>query len=289
MLVLEKLTRFAHKPQPDKWDAVKATFCGIFSKRGNGVNLTYRKRYRIASLLSLAPFSLPWIIARFGSDKQQPGEHAYGETYQRLFRGLRYRRLKILEIGVLHGASLLAWRAYFPRAITVGLDIHNKPGLAVGNKTRIYQGDQSSAADLSLVCSAEGPFDIIIDDGNHYSQHQLFSFLRIFPHVKDGGLYVLEDVQTSFWSGVVRGMQWGGRHITDPAFADTCYGWFLDMAKYLNHAEFETIAGCDDQKMELGQQIRRITFEHNLIVIEKGPNIQTSNSIRRGSTEACNG
>src|SRR5260221_447215 len=108
-----------------------------------------------------------------------------------------------MEIGVLAGDSLLTWRAYFPRAVTIGFDIEDKHSLAKGKKTRIYRGDQSSATDLSRVCAAEGPFDIVIDDGSHQSQHQLSSFLQVFSYVKDSGMYVIEDVQTSFWSGVV--------------------------------------------------------------------------------------
>ena len=81
--------------------------------RSDGRLTTYHDRHRFAALMSLAPVSLPYVLALFGSDKQKPGEHSYGETYQRLFRRLRYRRLKILEIGVRSGASLSAWRAYF--------------------------------------------------------------------------------------------------------------------------------------------------------------------------------
>ena len=82
---------------------------------------------------------------------------------------------------------------------------------------------------------------------------------------------------------------WGGRRITDPDFASTCYGWFLELAKYLNHSEFETLDGVDRQMLALGQQIRRITFEHNMIIIEKGPNFDPSNvqaswNVHRAST-----
>ena len=253
--------------------------------RSDGRLTTYHDRHRFAALMSLAPVSLPYVLARFGSDKQKPGEHSYGETYQRLFRRLRYRRLKILEIGVRSGASLSAWRAYFPRAVTVGFDIDDKRSLAAGRTTRVYQGDQGAVADLSRLCAAEAPFDIVIDDGSHQSWHQLLSFLELFPHVKDGGIYVIEDVQTSFWSGIVGGLQWDGRHITDPQFADTCYGWFLDLAKYINHAEFQTLDGVDARKLQLGQQIRQVAFEHNLIIVEKAPNTERSNFIRRASRD----
>jgi len=254
--------------------------------RPGGRLTTYGERHLIASLLSLVPVPLPRLFLLFGTDKQKFGGHSYGGTYKGLFRGLRYRRLKLLEIGVLRGESLLAWRAYFPRAVTVGLDLDDKRALTAGKRTRVYQGDQGSAADLSRICAAEGPFDIVIDDGSHLSRHQLFSFLRLFPHIKDGGLYVIEDVQTSFWSGNVAECEWDGRHITDPQFAHTCYGWFLDLAKYLNHAEFKTLDDVDGTKMKLGEQIRRIVFEHNIIVVEKGPNTEPSNLIHRPTMKA---
>jgi hypothetical protein len=244
---------------------------------------TYRDRHRIASLIALLPISLPRVLKMFGSDKHKHGHHNYGPAYERLFQSLRYRKLKILEIGVLAGDSLLAWRAFFPRAITVGLDVDDKSSLAIGKRTRIYHGSQAVSSDLDRLCAAEGPFDIVIDDGSHRSVDQLFTFERLFPHLRNGGLYVIEDVQTSFWSGVVIGMQWDGSHIDDPRFANTCFGWFLDLAKYLNHAEFETLDGVDSTKMQFGRQIGRIVFEHNIIAVWKCPNNDPSNCIRRAS------
>ena len=164
------------------------------TNRSNGRLTTYSDRHRIAGLLSWIPIPLPSILTLFGSDKQRPGQHSYGATYQALFSGLRYRRLKILEIGVQNGDSLLAWRAFFPRAVTVGIDLNDQRALSIGRRTRVYLGVQGSAADLRHICNAEGPFDIVIDDGSHYSRHQLFTFQKVFPHVRNGGLYVIEDV-----------------------------------------------------------------------------------------------
>ena len=56
-------------------------------------------------------------------------------------------------------------------------------------------------------------------------------------------MYIIEDIQTSFWPVELIGVQWDGRHITDPAFGETCYGEFLELSKYLNHAEFMTLDG----------------------------------------------
>lgn len=241
---------------------------------------THQDRYLIAGLLSWLHLPLPKILHLFGSDKEAPGQHAYGATYAACFRHLRYRRARILEIGLLGGASLLAWRCYFPFATTIGMDIEPKQHMA-GSRTRIYTGDQGSADDLAALSAKEGPFDIIIDDGSHQNVHQIFTFHQMFDSLKDGGIYIVEDVQTSFWSGTVSGMAWDGCDITDPLFGKTCYGMFLELAKYLNHAEFLTLEGTDPKLLALGRRITRIAFEHNLIFVWKGDNIQPSNWVKR--------
>ena len=138
---------------------------------------------------------LQQIFTLFGTDKQREGGHSYATAYADVLGRLRSKRIKMLEIGLLKGSSLLGWRAYFPHASIAGFDIMPKPEMARSG-VRVYQGDQGSAADLDRVCAAEAPFDLIIDDGSHFNRHQLFSFHPLFPHLKDGGIYVIEDVQT---------------------------------------------------------------------------------------------
>lgn len=253
----------------------------IAGLRRDGRMTTYRDRYRIATLLSFLILPLPRIFSTFGTDKERRGEHAYGTTYQSLFGPMRFKRIKLLEIGLLEGASLLAWRCFFPFATMIGIDIDPKPHLAAP-RTRTYLADQGSADDLALLCQREGPFDIIVDDGSHLSHHQIFSFRHLFPSLKEGGIYVIEDVQTSFWSMRLMNMDWDGCHISDPAFAKTCYGFFLELSKYLNQAEFMTSRDVDPAMAALGQQITRISFEHNVITIHKGDNSLPSNAVSHG-------
>ena len=106
--------------------------------------------------------------------------------------------------------------------------------------TRFHRADQGSADDLAALCAKEGPFDVIIDDGSHLSFHQLFTFHHLFDALKDGGIYVIEDVHTSFWpnSVDVGGVDWDGADIDDADFRRTCVGYFLELAKHLNHADF---------------------------------------------------
>ncbi len=236
---------------------------------------TYSDRYWIAAALSWLWLPVPFLLSLFGSDKQRPDEHAYGETYASIIARYRHRRTRLLEIGILSGDSLLSWRATFPLGTIVGCDIEPKNHMGIG-RIHVHLTDQSSAIDLNKLVQQEGPFDIIIDDGSHQSAHQIFSFRQLFPHLRDGGVYIIEDVQTSYWPAFA-----GGKHVSDPAFAGTCVGEFLELAKYINHAEFWSTDGVDQDRVAIAEQIQRIVFEHNLIVIWKGPNTLPSNWLHR--------
>ena len=128
-----------------------------------------------------------------------------------------------------------------------------------------------------MLCVQEKAFDVIIDDGSHLNQHQIFTFETLYPFVKDGGVYVIEDVQTSYWSSD----GWDGANINNPGFEKTCVHYFLNLAKYLNHSEFTDLKGVDNKSLELAKSIKQIIFEHNLIIVIKRANIQPSNILRR--------
>lgn len=250
----------------------------------------YLLTYKASSLIgrAIAPLPIPlWrLLQAFGSDKQMPGWHSYGRTYGALFRRWKYRRLTLLEIGIggyedsLGGRSLLAWEAFFPFGGIIAADIVPKQELGGGRRT-VRQLDQSSASDLAALCQRDGPFDLIIDDGSHLNAHQIFTFQQIFPSLTDGGIYVVEDVQTSFWPGMVKNMEWDGARIGDPAFAATCYGYFLELAKYVNHAEFVDDRGLDPAMLRFARHITRIAFEHNLVILFKGDNGERSAFVAR--------
>jgi hypothetical protein len=52
------------------------------------------------------------------------------------------------------------------------------------------------------------PFDVLIDDGSHLWEHQITSFRYLFPFIKQGGIYILEDIDTSYrnYQETYRGM-----------------------------------------------------------------------------------
>lgn len=117
--------------------------------------------------------------------------HNYIENYEKLFKPLRNREITFLEIGVDQGHSLKMWREYFPNARIIGIDIKN-PTMDVSG-CEFYICDQSSKEHIDKILGI--PFDVIIDDGSHVLQHQMLSHLYLFPKLKKGGMYIIEDIQ----------------------------------------------------------------------------------------------
>ena len=110
--------------------------------------------------------------------------------------------LRLLELGVFHGGSLLMWQEYFPRGLVVGLDLNPNPFAQMPDRVRFYQGAQDDHDLLDRIareCAPEG-FDIVLDDASHVGTLARASFRKLFgQHLKRGELYVVEDWGTGYW------------------------------------------------------------------------------------------
>ena len=119
----------------------------------------------------------------------------FEQFYTRHFTPLREKELVILEIGVWKGGSMKLWRDFFPNSKIYGIDCHK--GFAGEN---VFIGDQKDPNFLKGVIEKIGVPDIIIDDGSHKMSDQQGSFDILFPLLNSGGLYVIEDLETSYLS-----------------------------------------------------------------------------------------
>jgi hypothetical protein len=128
----------------------------------------------------------------------------YFEAYEAVFSARRGASLRVLEIGVYAGSSLQLWRKYFahPDTLVVGVDIREecKRYDAPADGIRVRVGSQADVTFLASVVAEFGPFDIVIDDGSHYTSHQITSFNALFgPGLTDDGIYVVEDLHCNYW------------------------------------------------------------------------------------------
>ena len=140
--------------------------------------------------------SLDELAISFGTDKSSR-VHDFAKHYQVYFELLRELPLKVLEIGVQSGASLRVWKQYFPNAQIIGLDYYPLEVMEE-DRIKIIQGEQKDKDVLERVL-LHGPFDIIIDDGSHKNPDIMASFEYLFPRMKPGGVYVIEDTTCTYW------------------------------------------------------------------------------------------
>ena len=137
---------------------------------------------------------------KHGTDKVT--HHGYHRFYPRFLE--HYRALPpgsaMLEIGVDQEHSLHTWLEYFPNAFVYGVDISlNREG----DRFQIFKADQSRHADMRRIVERElrHPLFFIIDDGSHIPEHQVSCFDYLFRSaLLPGGCYIVEDVETSYWT-----------------------------------------------------------------------------------------
>lgn len=161
--------------------------------------------------------SLTDLANKYGSDKGTEGPsrhwtaHNYTDVYEAYLGGLRRERINLLEVGLgipgdawdaqvahgrnaIGGASMRMWHDYFPNANIFGADIHDANFLD-SDRIQTFRVDQGDRAQLAAMAEqVDGGFDVVIDDGSHRADHQQITFGALFPYVKPGGLYFIEDL-----------------------------------------------------------------------------------------------
>lgn len=211
------------------------------------------------------------LARRHRTDKW--GSHWYAQHYDRHFAPLRDRPLKLLEIGVggyddpeAGGESLRMWRDYFPNARIFGLDVVDKTAHDEA-RIRTVVGSQDDPEVLDRLHRESGGFDIVVDDGSHVSAHVIAAFRHLFPLLNDGGIYAIEDLQTSYWP------VYGGS--SDPENrGDTSMEFLKGLADGLNHAEYDRPGYVPDA---FDRTVVAVHFYHNLCFVQKGTNDEGSN------------
>lgn len=203
------------------------------------------------------------------------GSHFYTQHYQKHFKPLQFKKLNLFEIGVggyenpySGGNSLRMWRSYFPFSKIYSLDIYDK-SYQQEKRIKIFKGSQIDNILLNLICEEINDIDIIIDDGSHINEHVITSFKILFPKLKKGGIYVIEDTQTSYWE------HYGGSS-KDLKNKETICNYFKSLVDSLNHEEFII---NNYEKSYFDKHIISMHFYHNLIFIYKGDNDELSNMV----------
>ncbi|KAI1839513.1 hypothetical protein JX266_014276 [Neoarthrinium moseri] len=117
------------------------------------------------------------------------------------------QKVKMLEIGLGcdmsygPGASYYAWLRYFPHVEIYYIEYDSRCDRNWADKTTgatFYFSDQGDTAVLQeFIDEIGGDFDIIIEHNGHFTNQQIVSFEVLWPVIKPGGIYFVENPETS--------------------------------------------------------------------------------------------
>jgi predicted O-methyltransferase YrrM len=171
---------------------------------------------------------------------------------------------RIVELGIFKGgsAALLALLAR-PKKLTA-IDLVAEPvealeefivmnGLAdvVAAHYGIDQGDAALVSALVDTDHGEAPLDLVVDDASHLYRETRTSFEVLFPRLRPGGFYIIED--------------WGWAHFPEPLW-QVGGGWFHDRPALTNLVvEMLMIAGTGEEL------ISKITVLRDSVLVRRGP------------------
>lgn len=142
---------------------------------------------------------LDQLAINAGTDKSSL-YHNYTKVYSQYFHSLKDEHIKFLEIGIDRGSSVKLWENYFKNAELHFIDITMQYVQYWSQQSQYHLANQEDPQSLqSVMNQTKGDFDIILDDGGHTMKGQITSFKVLFPYVKSGGMYIIEDLQTSYW------------------------------------------------------------------------------------------
>lgn len=182
----------------------------------------------------------------------------YFEIYDHHFSRYRGKPVNILEIGVFHGGSIQLWKNYFgPQAKIYGVDIDPRCKQFEEENVRILIGDQGDRAFLRQLRQEIPRPDILIDDGGHLMHQQIATFEELYSFVADDGVYLCEDLHTSYWP------DWGGG-LRRP-------GTFIEFTKQLVDSlnGFSTKDSARLSPGSITHSAHSLHFYDSLFVIEK--------------------
>jgi FMN phosphatase YigB (HAD superfamily)/SAM-dependent methyltransferase len=199
---------------------------------------------------------------------------SYLDYYDRILTPLRDRQITLLEVGVQNGGSLEVWAKYFPSAQSIiGCDIDPKCAELrfSDDRIRVVVGDIALPETVASI--GEHVFDVIIDDGSHTAKDIYLAFAQLFRKLKPGGVYIVEDLHSSYWSG-----RWSGG-LSKPTAAMEFFRRLTDVMnfKYWGLNSARRASALEDFAEEFGVEINEnslarigeMVFRDSICVITK--------------------
>lgn len=220
--------------------------------------------------MTVEPRSLDALGRRLKTDKSSR-KHDYLRTYEEFLAPFRNEKILVLELGIgaIHiGHSLKLWADYFPRADIVGVDIvpATKAAEAESDRIAVEIGDLGDRGFVRTIARKYRP-TVIVDDASHRWSHQIMAAEELFGRLRPGGVYICEDLHTSF-----RPMS----ELDEPRFADTdrdAASWFGGIALSVlgrgsSHRAFDA-APLSEAQAAIAAECRYVVFTGRAVILKK--------------------
>jgi len=130
--------------------------------------------------------------------------HPYTLFYESLFKNKKNDKLKIAELGILDGGSLLMWREYFNNSEIYGFEYNND---LINNFKQKFNNDRITLSNIDVtdkdsIINAFSKtnilYDIIIEDTTHQFEDQIRVIENIYQYLRPGGILIIEDIFKSY-------------------------------------------------------------------------------------------
>ena len=184
----------------------------------------------------------------------------YFSIYDRHLSKFRDTAVNILEFGVAHGGSLQMWKNYFgQKAKIYGVDINPNCKQLEEDRISIFIGDQGDKNFLSTLKKNIPKIDILVDDGGHEMRQQIITFEELFPHISSNGVYLCEDLHTSYMHKFGGGYKEKNTFIEySKNFIDQINAWFSEEPNRF-------------KVTDLTRTVYSLHYYNSVLVIEKKP------------------
>lgn len=184
----------------------------------------------------------------------------YFEIYDRHFSRFRGTDVHVVEIGVYQGGSLQMWKHYFgPKCRIFGVDINPECKKVEESRIDVIIGNQDDRGFLRSLVQNIPRIDILIDDGGHTMTQQIGTYEELFPHIDANGVYLCEDLHTSYWRNFGGGFRRRGTFIEySKNFVDYLNAWHSTEPAKFGISEFT-------------KSVHSLHYYDGVLVVEKRP------------------
>lgn len=156
----------------------------------------------------------------------------YFEIYDRYFSKFKDAEIVLLELGIFQGGSLDMWKMYFGARVKIyAIDINPECKKFEDDQVKVFIGSQEDRQFLRSIKNKIPKVDLLIDDGGHTMQQQIITFEEMYDHVKNEGIYFIEDLHTSYIEKYGGGLKYKNSFIEySKNLIDILNAWHYDNA-----------------------------------------------------------